>query len=174
MVEWIYCSEICVPITKDWPSNFGLVDHIEHHDFVPKLLEMHRKKTIRIICTMLVFRYGNIFCATGPFVWGIHRSAVNSPHKSQWRGSLMFSWIYAWRTGWINNHEAGDLRHHRAHYDVIVILFINWIMRCCVAERITVRLLYTYSGLYVVIKRMHCIQLAFDDDQDEEAPLQSF
>ena len=23
--------------------------------------------------------------------------------------------------GWVNNREAGDLRHHRAHYDVIVI-----------------------------------------------------
>ena len=25
-----------------------------------------------------------------PFVRGIHRSPVNSPHKSQWRGALMF------------------------------------------------------------------------------------
>ena len=25
--------------------------------------------------------------------------------------------------GWVNNREAGDLRHHRAHYDVIVIFF---------------------------------------------------
>ena len=28
-----------------------------------------------------------------PFVWGIHRSPVNSPHKGQWRGALMFSLI---------------------------------------------------------------------------------
>ena len=29
-----------------------------------------------------------------PFVWGIHRSVtgVNSPHKGQWRGALMFLW----------------------------------------------------------------------------------
>ena len=25
-----------------------------------------------------------------PFVWGIHRSAVNFPHKGQWRGPLIF------------------------------------------------------------------------------------
>ena len=25
-----------------------------------------------------------------PFVWGIHRSLVNSPHKGQWCGALMF------------------------------------------------------------------------------------
>ena len=28
-----------------------------------------------------------------PFVWGIHRSSVNSPHKGQWRVALMFSSI---------------------------------------------------------------------------------
>ena len=31
-----------------------------------------------------------------PFVCGIHRSPVNSPHKGQWRGALMFSSICAW------------------------------------------------------------------------------
>ena len=30
-----------------------------------------------------------------PFVRGIHRSPVNSPHKDQWRGALMFSLICA-------------------------------------------------------------------------------
>ena len=32
----------------------------------------------------------------------------------------MFSLICAWIKGWVNNREAGDLRRHRAHYDVIV------------------------------------------------------
>ena len=27
-----------------------------------------------------------------PFVWGIHRSSGNSPHKSKCRGALIFSW----------------------------------------------------------------------------------
>ena len=31
-----------------------------------------------------------------PFVRGIHRSPVNSPHKGQWRGALVFSLICAW------------------------------------------------------------------------------
>ena len=26
-----------------------------------------------------------------------------------------------WINGWVNNREAGDLRRHRAHYDVIVM-----------------------------------------------------
>ena len=56
-----------------------------------------------------------------PFVRGIHRSPVNSPHKGQWRGALMFSLICARINGWVNNREAGDLRCYRAHYDVIVM-----------------------------------------------------
>ena len=58
-----------------------------------------------------------------PFVRVIHWSPMNSPHKGQWRGALMFSLIWAWINGWVNNREAGDLRRHRAHYDVIVMLF---------------------------------------------------
>ena len=56
-----------------------------------------------------------------PFVRGIHRSPVNSPHKGQWRGALMFSLICVWINDWVNNREAGDLRCYRAHYDVIVM-----------------------------------------------------
>ena len=51
-------------------------------------------------------------------------SPVNFPHKGQWRGALMFSLICAWINRWVNNREAGDLRRHRAHYDVIVMIHI--------------------------------------------------
>ena len=57
-----------------------------------------------------------------PFVRGVHRSPVNSPHKGQWRGALMFSLICVWINDWVNNREAGDLRRYRAHYDVIVMV----------------------------------------------------
>ena len=55
------------------------------------------------------------------FVRGIHRSAVNSPHKGQWLEALVFSLICAWINGWVNNREASDLRRYRAHYDVTVM-----------------------------------------------------
>ena len=57
-----------------------------------------------------------------PFVRGIHRYPVNSPHKGQWRVALMFSFICTRINGWVNNCEAGDLRRHRAHYDVTVMI----------------------------------------------------
>ena len=56
-----------------------------------------------------------------PFVWGIHRSPVNSPPKGQWHGAFMFTLICTWINRWVNNREAGDLRRYRAHYDVIVM-----------------------------------------------------
>ena len=56
-----------------------------------------------------------------PFMRGIHWSPVNTPHKGHWRGALMFSLICVWINDWVNNREAGDLRHCRAHYDVIVM-----------------------------------------------------
>ena len=56
-----------------------------------------------------------------PFVQGIHQSPVNSPCKGQWCRALMFSLICAWLNGWVNNREAGDLRCHHAHYDIIVM-----------------------------------------------------
>ena len=62
-----------------------------------------------------------------PFVWGIRRSPVNSPPKGQWYGALMFSLICAWINAWVNNCEAGDLRHHHAHYHVIV-MFLSSVM----------------------------------------------
>ena len=46
---------------------------------------------------------------------------VNSPHKGQWRGALMFSLISARINGWVNNREAGDLRRILPHYDVTVM-----------------------------------------------------
>ena len=50
--------------------------------------------------------------------------SVNSPHKGQWRGALMFSLICARINDWVNNREAGDLRRHRGHCAVIVMLNI--------------------------------------------------
>ena len=69
-------------------------------------------------CSMMTSSNGNIFRVTGN-----SPVPVNSPHKGQWRGALMFSLICAWINDWVNNREAGDLRRHRGHYDVNVMLW---------------------------------------------------
>ena len=63
---------------------------------------------------------GNFFRVTGPLC-GEFTGPVNSPHKDQWRGALMFSLICVWITGWVSKREAGDLRRHRGHHDVNVM-----------------------------------------------------
>ena len=57
-----------------------------------------------------------------PSVRGIHRSPTDSTHKGQWRGALKFSLICAWTNGWTNNRDAGDLRRHHTHYNVIMMV----------------------------------------------------
>ena len=76
------------------------------HDLVDMFNFLWPCNAIRRQCTMLSSD-GNIFRITGHLC----RSLVNSPHKGQWRGALMFSLICARINGWINNLDVGDLRH---------------------------------------------------------------
>ena len=57
-----------------------------------------------------------------PFVGGIRRSPMDSIHKSQWRGAFMFPLICAQTNDSANNGDAGDLRRHHVHYDLIVMV----------------------------------------------------
>ena len=68
------------------------------------------------------------FSALLAFVWGIHRSPLNSSHKGQRRGALMFSLISVWTNNWMNNRKAGDLRRYQAHYDVIVMERLGYVV----------------------------------------------
>ena len=76
---------------------------------IPTRLDSQVVSIFHCTINMMTSSNGNIFRVTG------------SLFKGQWSGALMFSLICAWIKDWINNCEAGDLRHHRAHYDVIVM-----------------------------------------------------
>ena len=99
-------------------------EHADKHGTLHKTLWRERQiiqNVRRTRHTLDDVTKGKHFPHYWPFVWGIHRSPVNSPHKGQWRGALMFSLICAWTNSWVNNRDAGDLRRHRAHYDVTVM-----------------------------------------------------
>ena len=69
---------------------------------------------------------GNIFRVTGP-LWGESTSSpMDFPNKGQWRGAL----IFIWSSEQMVNRDAGDLRRHRAHYDVPVMVgtFVGMVM----------------------------------------------
>ena len=68
---------------------------------------------------------GNIFRVNGP-LWGEFAGRRLIPRKKgQWHGALMFPLICAWTNTWANNEDAGDLRRHRVHCDVIVMMALD-------------------------------------------------
>ena len=77
-----------------------------------------------------------VFCG-GKFTWwrhqtelfyallvllrGFHRSTVDTTHKAQWRGVLMFSLTCAGNKRVRNNRDAGDLRRN-----VLIMTSLQW------------------------------------------------
>ena len=92
---------------------------------------------------------------------------VNSPRRGKWRGAFMFSLICAWIDDWVNNREAGDLRRHRGHYDVNVMILLRYLYMeqpCLIPSRwihsrnsqeICTRLALRNAILLLVINRRH-------------------
>ena len=66
---------------------------------------------------------GNIFCVNGLLCGEFtgHRW-IPLTKASEAELQMMFPLICAWTNGWVNNWGASDLRHHRAHYDVTVMV----------------------------------------------------
>ena len=69
---------------------------------------------------MMTLSNGNIFRFTGHLCGKItgHRWI---PHTKASDEALMFYYIDALTNRWVNNGEAGDVKHHCTHYDVTVI-----------------------------------------------------
>ena len=63
------------------------------------------------------------FFALLAFVRGIHRSPVNSPQQRPVTRSFDVFFDRRLKNGLVNNREAGDLRRHRTHYDVAVMVW---------------------------------------------------
>ena len=62
---------------------------------------------------------GNIFRVTGHLCGAFTGNRWIPLTKASDAELWCFLW---WINGWVNNREAGDLRRHRAHYDVAVML----------------------------------------------------
>ena len=100
-----------------------------------------------------------------PFLWQIHWSLVNSPQKGQWRGALMFSLTYTRTSNWVHNRGAGDLRRHRAHYDVTVMSWIcfvpNFIHFPGINELTTFPFLPQVAGFFAVMWSLSLLSYLF-------------
>ena len=124
---WAISPDICCPMFEYWlwryryfwnRVNIWNVDCVRATSFI---FDTRTDVLVKVATHDDVIKWKH-FPRYWPFVRGIHRSPVNSPHKGQWRGAFMFSLICVWINDWVNNREAGDLRCYRAHYDVIVML----------------------------------------------------
>ena len=60
---------------------------------------------------------GHIFRVTGPLC----RRFTGHRWIPLTKASDAELWCFHWSAPWVNNREAGDLRRHRTHYDVIVM-----------------------------------------------------
>ena len=109
---WRHCND---SVVIHWNENVATPTWLPS----PDTLEVVKKTSSSAQDDVIKWKH---FPRYWPFMRGIHRSPVNSTHKGQWRGALMFSFICVWINGWVNNREAEDLRRYRTHYDVIVMV----------------------------------------------------
>ena len=106
------CKSAVTPLLKHWSyCGLALSPRYQHEILSMEVTALHDD----------VMKWKH-FPRYWPFVRGIHRSPVNSPHKGQWRGALIFPLICTRINGWVNNGGAGDMKHYRAHYDVTVMV----------------------------------------------------
>ena len=82
------------------------------------------------VLIMMTSSNGNIFRVTGHLCGEFTgpRSPVNSPHKGQWRGALMFSLICAWITAHMPIRRCRFL--NRRLFFTFRFLFTGWRHRC--------------------------------------------
>ena len=136
----------------DWPlgstanSRSIFVDYRDHFIFSGHWMD---GRSHGRICHDDVIKWKH-FPRYWPFVRGIHRSPVNSSHKGQWRGGLMFTLICVWINSCVNNREAGDLRRYCAHYGVTVMCALywylghRWIITWCALVWLFIHVFHTY------------------------------
>ena len=69
--------------------------------------------------------------------------------------ALIFSSICAWINGWVNHREAGDLRRHRTHYDVIVMCNLGAYDRVIFMRKHSVLSFYITRSFSIIVHIPH-------------------
>ena len=77
---------------------------------------------------------GNIFRVTDPLCGEFTGDRWIPLTKASDVGLGCFFVTGTWTNGWVNNRDAGDLRRHRAHYDVTVMVRFHFRRRSYIAE----------------------------------------
>ena len=128
----------------------GVSNH-RHLDWLLNILK-HKNCVLFALCELWMESNGGFQSHTASIVgqlsmsWWRHQMETFSPllafergiHRSQrpvTRSFDVFFDLY-WINGWVNNREVGDLRCHRAHYDVtIMVTTSSWNKREACSKR---------------------------------------
>ena len=79
---------------------------------------------------MMTSSIGNIFRVSGHLCWEFTGLRWIPRTKASDAELWYFLWSAAWIHSRVNNRETGDLRHHRAHIGVIVMVIMKFIEFC--------------------------------------------
>ena len=124
-----------LPNSFGWEFILFIKTHFYGRALTSHFMEQQTSPTYLFPVFMMTSSNGNMFRVTGfcagnsPVTAGTSPVTGEFPYTDQWRGALMFSLIYAWTNGWVNNQDAGELKRHRAYYDVTVMwcrIVIQW------------------------------------------------
>ena len=115
-VEYNWFRPLSIVITSHWNLLMHIISVIVRSFTYPML--------------MMTSSNGNIFRVTG-HLCGEFTGRGESPAQRPVTGSFDVSLICARINDWVNNREAGDLRRHRGHYDVNVMLTSRSYSRTC-------------------------------------------
>ena len=114
----------------------------------------------KIFCfhnNMMTSSNGNIFRVTGHLCGEFTGHRWIPRTKASDAELWYFLLICAWINGWVNNGQAGELKRHRAHYDVTVMHFSScrlvllgvhsmcWTARTCTVVIAAPRTIWCYT-----------------------------
>ena len=103
-----------------------------HRALVMHMCQWTRLLLVRYELNMMTSSDGNVFRVTGP-LWGEFTGHRWIPITKASEAELWcFFFIYAWTNGWINTQDAGDLRRHCTHYDVIIMKYASLLQQWCI------------------------------------------
>ena len=104
-----------------------------------------------------------IFISTGE--WGVQMPPLTAENshllRSGSQGTTLVMLTCVWINGRVNNHDAGDLRRHRAHYDVTVMTWSCCMVSFPVASTLQILTLASWNHINEIIK-IHINTLKFD------------
>ena len=144
-IELIWTSSICHMYQCINNEVYLTVDWFQQIETIPSG-NMYQLAVMENAYFMMASSNGNIFRVTGPLCREFPTHRWIPLTKASGAEFWSFFWSAPWINRWVNIREAGDLRRHRAHYDVIVMWF-----KCVSGVGLSSKNIIIYEASYYLI-----------------------